>query len=57
MTSKSVKIHANPDVCVSPSLTHLGEIGSVYPEFVIIIAIGLQKPYAILESGANLVLV
>jgi hypothetical protein len=34
-----------------------GEIGSAYPEFTFIIAIGLQKPYAKPESGANLVLV
>ncbi len=42
---------------VSPSLTQFREIGSVYPDFAIIVAIGLQKPYAKLESGANLVLV
>jgi hypothetical protein len=37
-------------------LTQFGEIGSVYPGFAIMIAIGLQKPYAKLESGANPVL-
>jgi hypothetical protein len=42
--------------CLASS-TQLGEIGSIYPEFVIITAIGLQKPYAKPESGANLVLV
>jgi hypothetical protein len=38
-------------------LTHFGEIGSVYPEFAVIIAIGLQIPYAKPGPGANLVLV
>jgi hypothetical protein len=41
---------------VSPSLTQFAEIGSVYPGFGIIVAIGLQKPYAKPESDANLVL-
>ncbi len=41
---------------VLPSSTPFGEIGSVYPEFVIIVALGIQKPYAKLESGSNLVL-
>jgi hypothetical protein len=45
-----------PAVSVSPSLTQLGEIGSAYPEFPIIIAIGLQKSYAKPELGSNLVL-
>jgi hypothetical protein len=31
---------------VSPFLTQLGEIGSAYPEFAIIVARGLQKPHA-----------
>jgi hypothetical protein len=39
------------------SLTKFGDIGSAYPKLVILVAIGLQKPYAKLESGANLVLV
>ncbi len=29
---------------VSPSLTQLGEIDSLYPELTIIVAIGLRKP-------------
>jgi hypothetical protein len=41
---------------VLPISTQLREIGFVYPGFVIMIAIGLQKPYAKAESGANLVL-
>jgi hypothetical protein len=41
---------------VSPSLTQFREIGSVYPGFAIVIAIGLRKPYAQPELGANLVL-
>jgi hypothetical protein len=32
----------------------LGKIGFAYPDFVIIVAISLWKPYAKLESGANL---
>ncbi len=39
------------------SLTQFGDIGSAYPKLVIIVAIGLQKPYAKLELAANLVLV
>jgi hypothetical protein len=39
---------------VAPSSTQFGEILSVYPGFTMIIAIGLQKPYAKPESGANL---
>jgi hypothetical protein len=31
---------------VSPSLTQIGEIGSAYFEFAIIVATGRQKPYA-----------
>jgi hypothetical protein len=41
---------------VSPSSTQLGESGSVYPGFAIMIAIDLQKPYAKLESVTNLAL-
>ncbi len=33
-----------------------GEIGSVYPGFMLIVARGLGKSYAKLESGTNLVL-
>jgi hypothetical protein len=33
-----------------------GEIGSVYPGFMLIVARGLRKSYAKLESGRNLVL-
>ncbi len=33
-----------------------GEIGSVYPSFAIMTAIGLLKPYTKPEAGANLVL-
>jgi hypothetical protein len=36
-------------------MTQLREIGSVYPGFTIMIAKGLQEPYAKPESGANLV--
>jgi hypothetical protein len=43
-------------VIVSPSSTQFGEIGSVYPDLAIVIAIGLRKHYAKPESGANLVL-
>jgi hypothetical protein len=39
-----------------PSSTQLREIGSAYPGFGIMIAIGLQKPYDKQESGVNLVL-
>ncbi len=42
---------------VSLSSTQFGEIGFTYPEFAIIVAIGLQNPYVKPESGANLVLV
>jgi hypothetical protein len=42
---------------VSPSFTQFAEIASVYPELAIIIAIGLQIPYAKPESAANLMLV
>jgi hypothetical protein len=41
---------------VSPFSAQFGEIGSAFPEFAIIVAIGLQKPHAKPESGANLVL-
>jgi hypothetical protein len=40
-------------ISVLPSLTLFGEIHSVYPGFAIIIAIGLCKFYAQLESCAN----
>jgi hypothetical protein len=43
-------------IIVLPSLTQFGEIGSMYPGFALIVVIGLQKPYAKLESDANLVL-
>jgi hypothetical protein len=36
-------------------MTQFRETGSVYPGFAIMIAEGLQEPYAKLESGANLV--
>jgi hypothetical protein len=41
---------------VSPSSTQVREIGSIYPGFAIMVAIGLCKPYAKPELGANLVL-
>jgi hypothetical protein len=43
------------NIIVSASSTLFREIGSPYPEFAIIVAIGLRKPYAKPESGANLV--
>jgi hypothetical protein len=45
------------NITFSPSSTQLEEINSVCPELATIVAIGLQKPYAKLESNANLVLV
>jgi hypothetical protein len=45
-----------PDVIVLSSSTRVGEIDSVYPGFTIMIAIGLQNPYAKPKSFANLVL-
>jgi hypothetical protein len=38
------------------SSTQFGKIGSVYSGFEIMVAIGLSKPYAKSESGANLLL-
>jgi hypothetical protein len=42
---------------VSLSSTQFGKIGSIYPGFAIMIAIGLKNPYAKLASGKNLVFV
>jgi hypothetical protein len=43
-----------------PLLPKFGEIDSVYPGsqllYILIVAIGLQKPYAPSESGTNLVI-
>ncbi len=42
------------NLTVSAFATQLGKIGFAYPDFVIIVAISLWKPYAKLESGTNL---
>jgi hypothetical protein len=39
---------------VLPSSTQFGEIGTVYHGFAIIIAIGLQKPYAENQNQAQI---